>query len=274
MPLCQHGKATPSSSFGSIFVADLKENAVLRVRPVVFTSRIEPWRDLLTAAGLVCAADHGGAWLEFDAASGRIGLHRVDAGDPADGRVELGFEVRDLDEFARRTAADGTRVAIEDADHGRAARITAPSGFSFLADSASPSFGNHPGPDQPDPALAVMPVWVTPDVPGAVATLRGIGAHPRFGEAGTWADFAAKNGGLVAVRHGAAEKLELSFEYDDDLPALRDRLTAAGVACSLPDEAPGQALLVDHPDGPESAARGQLQFTVRPDAPSGPIDAD
>lgn len=227
---------------------------MLRVRPVVFTSRIEPWRKLLTAAGLVCAADHDGAWLEFDAASGRVGLHRVEAGNPADGRVELGFEVRDLDEFARRTAADGTQVAIEDADHGRAARVTAPSGFSFLAEPASPSFGNHPGPDQPDPALAVMPAWVTPDVPGAVATLRGIGAHPRFGEPGEWADFAAKNGGLVGVRHGATDHLELSFEYDDDLAALRDRLTAAGIACSPAEEAVGENLLVEHPDGADLSA--------------------
>jgi hypothetical protein len=247
---------------------------VLRVRPVVFTSRIEPWRELLTAAGLVYAADDGGAWLEFDAASGRLGLRRVDAGDPADGRVRLGFEVRDLDEFARRTAADGTKAAIEDADHGRTVRITAPSGFSFLADPASPSFGNHPGPDQPDPALAVRPVWVTPDVPGAVATLRGIGAHPRFGDAGEWADFAAKNGGLVAVRHGAAAQLELSFEYDDDLTALRDRLTAAGITGSVADEAAGQTLLVEHPDGAEPALPRRLRFTVRPDASSRPADTD
>ncbi|MGM0931324.1 MAG: VOC family protein [Actinomycetota bacterium] len=245
---------------------------MLRVRPVVFTSRIEPWRELLTAAGLVCAADDGGAWLEFDAASGRLGLHRVDAGDPADGGVQLGFEVRDLDECARRTAAYGTRAAIEDADYGRTARITAPSGFSFLADPASPSFGNHPGPEQPDPALAVMPVWATPDVPGAVAALRGIGAHPRFGGAGVWADFAAKNGGLVAVRHGAVEQLELSFEYDDDLTALRDRLTAAGITGSVADEDAGQTLLVEHPDGVGRTMPGRLRFTVRPDASSRPAD--
>jgi hypothetical protein len=245
---------------------------VLRVRPVVSTSRIERWRELLTAAGLVCAADDGGAWLEFDAASGRLGLRRVDAGDPADGRVQLGFEVRDLDEFARRTVADGTKAAILDGDHGRTARITAPSGFSFLADPASPSFGNHPGPEQPDPALAVMPVWMTPDVPGAVASLRGIGAHPRFGDAGEWADFAAKNGGLVGVRHGAAEQLELSFEYDDDLTALRDRLASAGIAGSLADES-GQTLLVEHPDGVGQAVPGQLRFTARPDASSRPVDA-
>ncbi|MEV7647055.1 VOC family protein [Arthrobacter sp. NPDC089319] len=255
----------------------LKEIAVLRVRPVVFTSRIDPWRELLAAAGLVCSADDGGAWLEFDAASGRLGLRRVEPGDPSDGRVQLGFEVRDLDEFVRRTATDGTQAAIEDADRGRTARITAPSGFSFLAEPASPSFGSHPGPEQPDPALAVMPVWGTPDVPGAVATLRGIGAHPRFGAAGEWADFAAKNGGLVAVRHGAAEQLELSFEYDDDLTALRDRLAEAGAAGSLADGAAGaagQTLLVDHPDGAGPAAPGRLRFTVRPDALSRPADVD
>ncbi|MET1153449.1 VOC family protein [Arthrobacter sp.] len=247
---------------------------MLRVRPVVFTSRIEPWRELLTAAGLVCAADDGGAWLEFDAASGRLGLHRVDAGDPADGRLQLGFEVRDLDEFARRSTADGTKATIEGADHGRTVRITAPSGFSFLAGPASPSYGKHPGPDQPDPALAVMPIWVTPDVPGAVATLRGIGAHPRFGDAGVWADFAAKNGGLVAVRHGAAEQLELSFEYDDDLTALRDRLTTAGITGSVSDETGGQTLLVEHPDGVGRTVPGRLRFTVRPDTSSRPADAD
>ncbi len=247
---------------------------MLRVRPVVFTSRIEPWRELLTAAGLVCAADDGGAWLEFDAASGRLCLRRVNAGDTADGRVQLGFEVRDLDEFARRTTADGTKAAIEDTEHGRTARITAPSGFSFLAEPASPSFGNHPGPEQPDPALAVMPVWTTPDIPGAVATLRGIGAHPRFGDAGEWADFAAKNGGLIAVRRGAAEQLELSFEYDDDLAALRERLTAARIANSLADGTAGQALLVEHPNGAGQAVPGRLRFTVRPDASSRPADAD
>lgn len=243
---------------------------MLRVRPVLSTSRIEPWRHLLTTAGMVCASDDGGDWLEFDAASGRLALRRVAPGDEADGRVDLGFEVRDLDEFVRRTLADGTRAEIVEADNGRAARIAAPSGFTFLAESASASFGNHPEGTQPDPALSVMPVWMTRDVAGASATLRGIGAHPRFsGSHGEWTDFSAKNGGVVAVQDSTAENIILAWEYDDDLAVLRDRLTSAGIGCSPTGQAGDDTLLVEDPDGADSPGGGHLRFNARQTDQSG-----
>ncbi|UKA59257.1 VOC family protein [Arthrobacter sp. FW306-2-2C-D06B] len=198
---------------------------MLRVRPIQFTSDVAAWKHLLVALGLVCVKDDGD-WVEFDAGSGRVALHRASAGSPDDGTTVFGVEVGDLAEFARRTVADGTRAELFDADHGQAVRITARDGFTFLADKAS-SRTTSP---EADPALAVVGTWLTPDVPGAAQGLRNIGARPRHASA-TFADFSTKNGGILLVRESSEPAAGgLSFEYDGDLAALEARLAAAGLA--------------------------------------------
>ncbi|MDQ0117154.1 hypothetical protein J2T22_000314 [Pseudarthrobacter defluvii] len=235
-----------------------EDNAMLRVRPVHFTSRTESWKQLLTTLGMVQTEDDGG-WQVFDSASGRVALHSAEAGSGQDGRTVLAVEVGDVAEFARRTnlsaqeespqegAAEGAGPAeLVTADHGDACRISAPDGFSFLADKAA-HFAQCA---DADPALAVAAVWYTADPEGAVRTLLHIGARPRpVPDNDETADFTAKNGGVLLVRPATGQSRSgLGFEYDGGLEPLQERLTAAGLTASLTEEAFGSTLHVANPD--------------------------
>ena len=224
---------------------------MLRVRPVQFTSDVAAWKHLLVALGLVCVEDHGD-WVEFDAGSGRVALHRTSPGSPDDGTTVFGVEVGDLAEFARRTVADGTRAELFDADHGQAVRVTARDGFTFFADKAT-SRTTSP---EADPGLAVVGTWLTPDVPGAAQELRNIGARPRHASADL-ADFSTKNGGVLLVRESPETAAgSLAFEYDGDLAALEARLTAAGLRAAF--ALAGSLLTIQAPLGRTITVAGSL----------------
>lgn len=228
---------------------------MLRVRPIHFTSRMDQWERLLTGLGLVRTVD-GSGWQEFDAGSGRLALRRAAPGSVEDGTTAFGVEVGDLAEFARRTNLAGaernsTPAELIRADHGESCRITGEDGFTFLADKAA--HGAHCA--DADPGLAVVEVWFTEDTAGAAGTLRSMGARFRpVPDNDETADFTAKNGGVLMVRPGAGPaRAGLGFEYDGDLDALRDRLTAAGHGVGMTEEAFGRSLHLASPDA-EGAA--------------------
>ncbi|MDQ0729553.1 VOC family protein [Arthrobacter sp. B1I2] len=241
---------------------------MLRVRPVHFTSRIESWKQFLTALGMVQTEDDGG-WQLFDSASGRLALHAAEAGSGQDGRTVFAVEVGDVAEFARRTnlsaqeegtqeggpQGEGPQLAeLVTADHGEACRISAPDGFSFLADKVSHAAQCADA----DPALAVAGVWYTAEPEAAIRTLLHAGARPRpVPDNDETADFTAKNGGVLLVRPASGpSRSGLGFEYDGGLDQLRERLTGAGFATSLTEEAFGSTLHVANPDagGPNAPA--------------------
>ncbi|WP_324644044.1 VOC family protein [Pseudarthrobacter sp. LT1] len=248
---------------------------MLRVRPVHFTSRTESWKQLLTALGMVQTEDDGG-WQVFDSASGRVALHSAEAGSGQDGRTVLAVEVGDVAEFARRTnlsaeeekaQEEGAReegpppAELVTADHGEACRISAPDGFSFLADKAA-HFAQCA---DADAALAVVAVWYTADPEGAVRTLLHAGARPRpVPDNDETADFTAKNGGVLLVRPAAGpSRSGLGFEYDGGLEPLQERLTAAGLTASLTEEAFGSTLHVANPDAGNPNAPATVWISQR-----------
>ncbi|MGO4238116.1 VOC family protein [Pseudarthrobacter sp. YAF2] len=231
---------------------------MLRVRPVHFTSRTESWEQLLTILGMVRTEDDD-RWQVFDSASGRLALHAAEAGSERDGRTVFAVEVGDVAEFARRTNASAQDEAtapaeLVTADHGEACRISAPDGFSFLADKAAHGAQCADA----DPALAVAAVWYTADPEAAVRTMLHIGARPRpVPDADETADFTAKNGGVLLVRAASGpSRSGLGFEYGGPLEPLRERLAAAGIAAGLTEEAFGSTLHVANPDaaGPNAPA--------------------
>lgn len=231
---------------------------MLRVRPILFTSRPDSWTDLLTALGLVCTEDHGG-WRVFGSGNGKVGLHRVAPGSADDGVTRLGFEIRDREVFVRRTLADGTRAELVESDHGPSARVTAPDGFSFLADPVADATDLADAADDPGDAgpgngtrghrapwrLTVVQLWRTPEPDGARKVLADIGARPVPPRRDGPAAFRAKNGGLVVVQPSQASGVVPALEYDGGLAALGARLTSQGVPAA-PD---GGALAVQTPDG-------------------------
>ncbi|MBO1269800.1 hypothetical protein [Arthrobacter cavernae] len=235
---------------------------MLRVHPIHFTSRPEQWEHLLGALGLVKTMDDGD-WLEFDAGSGRLAVHRAAHSSPEDGTTVFGVEIGILAEFARRTTEAGTQAEVIEAPHGSAVRVTGQDGFTFLAEQARRAAdGTWATSAHADPALAVTATWLTPDVDGAARELRNIGARPRS-DTDTTADFSTKNGGILRVVHGAAaESGDLAFEYDGGLEALLQRLTAAGVEARLDDE----ILHIANPDAATGAAPASIGITRAPSA--------
>lgn len=247
---------------------------MLRVRPVHYTSRTGSWNQFLTALGMVRTEDDGGRQV-FDSASGRLVLQPEPAGSGQDGRTVLSVEVGDVAEFARRTnlsareegtPEDGTPDATAPAevvsgDHGDACRISAPDGFSFVADKAD-HFAQCA---DADPALAVVGVWYTADPDAAARTLLHVGARPRpVPDNDETADFTAKNGGVLLVRPASGpSRSGLGFEYGGTLEPLRERLTAAGFSASLTEEAFGSTLHVANPDAPGPNAPATVWISER-----------
>jgi hypothetical protein len=231
---------------------------MLRVRPVHFTSRMEPWERLLTDLGMIKTLDDD-SWKEFDAWSGRLALQHAPAGTADDGITSFGVEVGDPEEFARRTNLAGaetgnTPAELVPADIGDSCRITGEDGFTFMADKAA-HFAQCA---DADTGLSVVAVWFTEDTASAADTLRSIGARFRpVPDDDETADFTAKNGGVLMVRPGSGPaRSGFGFEYDGDLDALRVRLTAAGHEVSLTEEAFGRSLHVANPDAAGDAAAG------------------
>lgn len=217
---------------------------MLRVTPIHFTTEFEAWGRLLSALGMSRAISEDG-WWEFDSHSGGVRLHTPDEARPA-GSTGLAFEVGRLEEFTRRTREAGTEVVITHEGHGPTAHITGPDGVTFIATAETRA----PVPEGTDASLHVVPVWNSPDVEGAEATLRHIGARPDpSSTTDAWRQFNAKNGGRVGVHAGPAAVVELGFQYAGSLEDPLARLTDAGVDASLAEEPPGRALLVANPDG-------------------------
>ncbi|MEC5192013.1 MULTISPECIES: VOC family protein [unclassified Arthrobacter] len=257
---------------------------MLRVRPIHFTSRLDQWERLLTGLGLVKVVNEP-TWREFDAGSGRLALHLVEAGAPEDGTTSFGVEVGDLPEFARRTAEagaaeGGTSAELIDADHGPSCRVSAPDGFTFLADPAvRAADGSWGGTAAADPDITVVLVWFAGDAVAAAHTLRNIGARPRpvrapgGGSGGADTNtaesetFTAKNGGVLMVGTGAgAGRAGFGFEYAGDFAALRGRLAAAGLEAAAAGETAIPNLHVANPDAGGQAARPPVWISAAPPA--------
>ncbi|GAB3553845.1 hypothetical protein GCM10027404_27150 [Arthrobacter tumbae] len=214
---------------------------MLRVRPIVFTPNVDAFSDLFTTLGLALIEDAPG-WRVFAADSGRVALHVAD--EPT---FEFSFEVGSISEFARRTAEAGTAAVVIDTADGPAAQVTAADGRTFLAYEAALR-DTAPA----EKGLAVLPIWYTPDLTAASKVFTDIGARKRLSsDAGSWVDFTAKNGGLIAV-HGADKvSTELAFEFSGDVKTLQERLQQSFVPSTLADENHGRSLRLPNPDGGE-----------------------
>ncbi|MHC8606603.1 hypothetical protein ACW4FP_02960 [Paenarthrobacter ureafaciens] len=236
---------------------------MLRARPIHFTSRLEPWVELLEALGLVATSEARDR-VEFDAGSGRLALQRVShqQSEPRDGSTAFGVEVGVLEEFARRTRDDGTRAAVTESAQGETVHVTGRDGFGFFAGQAQRAAdGSWATSDKADPALAVVATWVSPDVDGSAQELANIGARPRTADDES-ATFTTKNGGILQVVHGTApESGDLAFEYDGGLEPLLERLHEGGIDARIDDD----VLYVANPDAVGGSAPASI--VIRKPAP-------
>lgn len=221
----------------------------LTTRPLIFTAVPDAWATVLRALGGATLV-HDGDWHVLRFGSGRVAVHGVPDGDPLAGAQRLGFETPDL---AATAAALGLPVVAE--DHGRAVRVVGPDGLAFLVDAETPApaAGDAARTSEPPEPTAVLPLWYSPDVAGAAAALEGLGLRRRIeSDGGGWVDLVAPGGGLHAAHEHAAPGVQVSFEHPD-VRALADRLSQAGVAATVVDEAYGYSLRIPNPDAAAGA---------------------
>lgn len=211
---------------------------MIRTAPIRFTPDIERWEQLLLALGCTFVADQPG-WKVARAGLGVFCLHAAD--EP---RSEAWFQSDD-----HRAAAEATGGRIEakvaDGKEQDFWMATMPDGVTLGFDAWQYGEGNVEGADV---RLAVLPLWMTPDVEAATAAMLAIGAERRLSsDSGDWVDFTLTDG-LMAV-HGGEAEVVLSFEWDGDVDRLSEVLKSRGFVSRVIDEAYGRSLRIDDPDG-------------------------
>lgn len=220
----------------------------LEAAPIRYTADPARWRPTLDALGASVVIDSP-EWQTFQLGSGQLSLHRHD-----EVSTELWFHVDDLDQAVAALERAGCAVRVDDVGFGRALFATAPDGLRFGADVQPPGAER-----ARDAELAVMPLWCTPDVEGAVGVLVALGARRRLtSESGVWADLVT-DGGRVGVHLADATEAQLALEHDGDLAALLERLRSAGVDAIRIDEAYGATVQIADPDGGERIWINELQ---------------
>lgn len=217
---------------------------MITTAPLRFTNATQAWLRLLQALGARPVVESP-EWTLVRAGAGVLALHGADATEA--GRTELWFSVDDPAELGEAMRARGADVVTEHLEGvGPVRHLTTAQGLRLGLQAHDTVAGVPSG--EPDPRLAVLPLWIAPDVTAAAEDLVALGARRRLAsESGAWADLATDDG-LVGVHEGAPGVV-LSFEYDGDVDDLARRVEAAGLAARVIDESYGRTLRVDDPDG-------------------------
>lgn len=218
---------------------------MITARPIRFTADLPAWRELLGAVGATIVSDADG-WTVYAVGSGRLALHAASEEWPS-GLTTLGFEVTDLDTWAASAQGAGAPVVVGETAHGRAGTVTAGDGTTFTVDPAEDAPDGAPA----DPALAVLPIWYTPQSEEARRILGTLDIPERItGDNGVWTDLTCDGGGLVAVHRADTVGVELGFEYAGDVETLIPLLEGAGLETALIDESHNRTLRIPDPDRP------------------------
>lgn len=244
---------------------------MLVVRPIRYTSQVDPMREWAARLGMVPLLESPG-WHVLGAGRGRLAVHEVPAGDPLDGTTTLAFETDDLDALEQRWREAGLSTRRTDELGIPLVFARTPFGGEMAAGELSPQGGS-----AREPGLVVMPMLAIADVPAAARWFSGWGLRRRISsESGGWTDLEVDDdGGLIALHAlGDLESeppvqpddaarpgelaVSLSFEHGD-VDALLERVRAAGlVDARVHDEAYNRTLLVRCPDGDEIWVNGVM----------------
>ncbi|MBB5787673.1 hypothetical protein [Jiangella mangrovi] len=223
---------------------------VLTARPVRRTPHVEQWVLIIEALGGVATGSGvaaGSDGVELALGGGRVAVVRAD--EPG---TELGFTAPDLLALAEQCERNGLATVSA----GGRLEVTGPDGLRLHVDER-PDTAPVPG---ADPALSALPLWYTPDVPGAAGVLDRLGLTVRIAaHSGTWVDFTAPGGGLVAAHGPEPTGVQLSFEYDGDVRALAERLVRHGLGATVVDENYGLTVRLPDPDGGRDIYVNQTQ---------------
>ena len=210
------------------------------IRAVYYTHRTAEWHQFALDLGLTLADRSGSKRAEFDG-GGILGIHPAGASPGASGITELHVLVDDLDDAETALHAAGVMVSRGEVA-GEESTVTARTRSGVAVHAVS-------GARRARGALRVQPIWCEDDEEEPLRVFRALGLRERVRAAsGTWIDFEADSGGLVAFHTGMSDAMTLSFEYAANLDDLAKRLTDTGHENSIVDEAYNRTLLVRTPD--------------------------
>lgn len=223
---------------------------MITVQPIRYTPHQAEWHRLAQALGFRPAFPPDPQWSEFDG-RGILAIHHATAGDKHAGRTDLHLLSDDLDGVESRLADAGfdvSRTMLDDIGPMLTVTATSSARITISGGARTAAAGE----------LAVQPIWYQPDLGEPRRILETIGLRARIAsESGSWIDFTADGGGLAALHQAATARFEAGLEYAGDLDALAERLTEAGFAASVIDEAYNRTLLVDTPDGDQLWVNGR-----------------
>lgn len=207
------------------------------VQQIVYTGAPQRWWALAEALGFRAAYDPSPEWSEFEA-GGILAVHHAIAEHPA-GTCDLHLLVNDLEVAASALSGFKTTRA-EMAGVGEVLTVRAGSNVTVTVSAGVR--------EMPGREVAVQPIWFQDDVAEARAILEALGLRANIvAEHGGWVEFVG-DGGSVGV-HAGAPGMGLGFLASGDLDALAVRLTDAGFAASVVDEAYARTVRVVDPDG-------------------------
>jgi hypothetical protein len=222
---------------------------MITVQPIRYTSEPDAWKRFAETIGFRAASPTVGAWSEMDA-GGILAIHEVQVGDPLDATTDIHLLADDLDGVRDAAAAGGAQVEESMLDDvGRMLTIT--------SDAVRVTVSGGPRPTSGDPS--VLPILYVREPSEADRLYRALGLRPRIeAVGGVWADYVADGGGLAALHQGEPNT-ELAFEYAGDLDDLASRLSHAGYAAEIVDEAYNRTLRVAGPGAHELWINGAQQ---------------
>jgi len=207
------------------------------VQQILYTGRPEGWWALAEALGFVAPFRPTPEWGEFHA-DGVLALHGATP-EHRPGAVDIHLVVPDVDAAAsalerfdvERTVMDGV---------GQMLGVRAASGLSITVSEGAVQRGAGD--------IAVQPAWFQEDLAEPRAILEALGFRAGIvADGGGFAEMLCDGG--VVMLHKGHPRIGLSFEARGDLDLLASRLTDAGFAASVVDEAFARTIRIPAPDG-------------------------
>lgn len=207
------------------------------VQQIVYTGAPQRWWALAEALGFRAAYDPSPEWGEFEA-GGILAVHHAIDEHPS-GTCDVHLLVDDL-ELAASALSGFKTTRAEMAGVGEVLTVRAGSNVTVTVSAGARV--------TPGGEVAVQPIWFQEDVSEARAILEALGLRAEIvAEHGGWVELVG-DGGSVGVHAGGA-RMGLGFFASGDLDALAARLTDAGFAASIVDEAYARTVRVLDPDG-------------------------
>ncbi|WP_110590501.1 VOC family protein [Microbacterium suaedae] len=206
------------------------------IQQILYARDASAWHAAAGALGLEAPHPPAPEWGEFHG-RGSLAIHPETPGHPA-GSVDLHLLVDDLDEAERALASFGVeRTTMA----GVGEMLTVSHGVEITVSIGSAA--------NRDGALAVQPIWFTPEIETPRRILEALGLRPTIAsDRGGWIELEADGGGLVGLHRGDEPRVGLSFLWAD-VEGLAERLRAAGYDAAVVGEAFGRSVRFPNPDG-------------------------